>query len=47
MNITKRYVHPQERTILEAMERVSAQVIGGHTDETAAVVPVTASALLN
>jgi hypothetical protein len=29
MNITKRYVHPQEHTILEAMEKVRVSQ-GGH-----------------
>jgi hypothetical protein len=29
MNITKRYVHPQEQTIMDAMEKARA-VKGGH-----------------
>ncbi len=36
MNITKRYVHPQEQTIRAAMDRAQAGVSGhtfGHTDE--------------
>ena len=30
MNTTKRYVHPQEQTILDAMEKARA-VKGGHS----------------
>lgn len=30
MNITKRYIHPQERTVLDAMEK-SRAVTGGHS----------------
>ncbi len=30
MNTTKRYIHPQEQTILVAMERARA-VTGGHS----------------
>ena len=29
MNITKRYIHPQEQTILDAMEK-AREVRGGH-----------------
>jgi hypothetical protein len=32
MNITKRYVHPQEQTIRAAMERVQGEK-SGHTSE--------------
>jgi hypothetical protein len=46
MNITKRYVHPQEHTILEAMER-AREVKGGHTgqqpDQQRMLVPAQAS----
>jgi hypothetical protein len=49
MNITKRCVHPQERTILEAMERVRGEVkswhTSGHADELPEVVPTTAISL--
>src|SRR5204863_3934598 len=38
MNITKRYVHPQEQTVRDAMDRAGAAKIGhtsGHTRQTA------------
>ena len=46
MNITKRYVHPQEQTMLDAMEKARA-VKGGHNAESAVVAAQTESAAIN
>jgi len=50
MNITKRYVHPQEQTILDAMEKARAVKGGhkfGHNRENAAKVQSAESAAIN
>src|SRR5262249_16549732 len=50
MNITKRYVHPQEQTILDAMEKARGVKGGhssGHTAETANLAARAESAAIN
>lgn len=50
MSITKRYVHPQEHTIREAMEKARVAQSGhtsGHTAEIANSLPTPASAVIN
>lgn len=50
MNITKRYIHPQEQTILNAMEKAREAKGGhssGHTGENAAMGPQPETAAIN
>ena len=50
MNITKRYVHPQEQTILDAMEKARAVKRGhssGHNADSVAVMASAESAVIN
>jgi hypothetical protein len=50
MNTTKRYVHPQEQTILDAMEKARAVKGGhnsGHNQKIAAEGPRGESAAIN
>jgi hypothetical protein len=50
MNITKRYVHPQEQTILDAMEKareVKGRHNSGHNSNLASEVGKMESAAIN
>ena len=46
MNITKRYIHPQEETILNAMEK-AREVKGGHIAENASATATIEALAIN